>query len=477
MTNVETPANVKILINIGACLDIPTGTFVFGKYGESILLGGLGWTTAVVGIGNCFKSTLMHYMTLSAASRIYSTTETAIATYDTEINIHEDRLFHFSLRFESFADKNIIQDGTWVITDKTIYYANDWYEKLKEYLKAKVADKGNYVTTPFLSRDQKTNLQIMTPTFGQIDSFSEFETEDVAKIQDENELGEAGGNTVHMRQGLAKTRFLMDIPRLTGGSNHFLLMTAHIGKGIEMAAGPYAPPPTKTLQHLKNGDKLKGVTGKFTFLMANCWHAINASPMVNQGTKGPEYPKEGENSAAGMDLNMVSIKQLRGKSGPTGNVINILVSQLEGVLPELTEFENIKTNDRFGLGGNVQNYFLEIYPECKLSRTVVRSKIDRDPKLRRALNITSELCQMHQYYRHITDELTTPAEMYKVLTEKGYDWNFILENTRGWWTVNDEKHPKYFLSTMDLCRMVKGKYHPYWLEDDCKTIKKQFAKN
>jgi len=466
----EQPAPVKILINIGALLDIPTGFYIKGIHGESILLGGLGAITAIVGRGNRYKSTIMHYMMLCAMDRILSTTETSSSTYDTEINIHESTLERFINRFDFLKDKDILRSGIWVVTDKTVYYGNKWWELLKDYLKNKIA-LGNKVEveTPFLSRDKKTPLKLIIPTFSEIDSFSEFETEDVAKMQDENELGDSGGNTIHMRQGLAKTRFMMEVPTLFGQSNHFLLMTAHLGDAVQMAASPYAPQPIKKLQHMKVGDKIKGVTEKFFFLMNNCWHAANSSPLINQGTKGPEYPKDNEATMTGdTDLNIVTLTQLRGKSGPSGFNVDLVLSQTEGVLPGLTEFHFLKSNDRFGIGGTLQHYYLELLPDVKLSRTTVRSKIDSDLKLRRALNISAELCQMHQYYRVIKDILCTPKELYDDIKKLGYDWDMILSETRGWWAPNDKNHPLKFLSTMDLLLMRQGQYTPYWLNKKTK---------
>jgi len=464
--NFKRPDNVKLMINIGALLDIPTGTYVKGKRGEHILLGGLGALTAIVGRGNRYKSTILHYMMLSAADKIFETSETSMSTYDTEINIHEHALKRFISKFKNLKDINLIDEGIWTITDKTIYYANQWYEEIKNFFNYKRDNKKDLlVDTPFLSRDGKSNIKTIIPTFSEVDSFSEFETEDVAKMQNENELGDSGGNTIHMRQGLSKTRFLMDVPTQIGNINHFLLLTAHLGDSVNVAAGPYAPTPVKKLQHMKVGDKIKGVTDKFFFLMNNCWHASNSSPLINQGTKGPEYPKKGETKLTGdVDLNIVTLVQLRGKSGPSGFSLNIIVSQTEGVLPSLTEFHYLKTNNRFGLGGNVQNYYLELYPEVKLSRTVVRDKIDSDPKLRRALNITSELSQLHQFHRGYGDLLCSAKELYEDIKALGYDWDMILDETRGWWTVNDEKSKLKFLSTLDLLKMRKGEYKPYWLK-------------
>ena len=459
------PSPVKIMINIGALMDIPTGFYIKCKDGRSVLLGGLGGITAIVGRGNRYKSTIMHYMMLSAMDRMFSTSETSGSTYDTEINIHEHALQRFISRFDNLKDRDILNDGTWSITDKTIYYANKWYEHLKVFLKQKEDNAKKFeVETPFSSRDKETPLKLVMPTFCEIDSFSEFETENVANIQNDNELGDSGGNTVHMRQGLDKTRFLMEAPGLFGKNNHFLLITAHIGSDIQIAQGPYAAPVPKKLQYMKQGDKIKGVTDKFFFLMNNCWHAVNSTPLINQGTKGPEYPRDPNDNASGdTDLNIVALTQLRSKSGPSGYTLDIVVSQSEGVLPSLTEFHFLKNQERFGISGSLQHYNLDLLPDVKLSRTTVRGKIDTDPILRRALNITAELCQMHQYYRSIKDILCTPKQLYDDIAALGYDWNEILSNTRGYWVFNDDQHPVRFVSTMDLLNMRAGTYQPTFL--------------
>jgi hypothetical protein len=407
----------------------------------------------------------------SALDRILSTTSSSASIYDTEENAHESTLLQRLSRFDSFQDKDIFNDGTCIITDKTVYYANTYYEKLKEYLKIKESSAKEFsCNTPFLDRNREP-LKLLIPTFSCIDSFSEFETEDAAKIQNDNELGDSKGNTIHMKQGLDKTRFFMDIPPRLVRANHFLFITAQLGSDIQIAQGPYAAPPPKKLQYMKQGDKIKGVTDKFFFLTSACWHAINSYPLINQTNKQVEYPRSSVDDVTGdTDLNIVSLTQLRCKSGPSGYTLDVIVSQSQGVLPSLSEFHYLKTHDRFGLDGNNVNYHLVLYPDVNLSRTTIRGKIDSDPKLRRALNITSELCQLHQFFRFLYDELCTPQELYTRIKDQGYDWDFILEHTRGWWTINDDSHPLKFLSTLDLIKMGVGRYHPYWLDKDKKTI-------
>lgn len=469
--------SVKIMINIGATLDIPTGKYHRGRHGESVLNGGLAFLTGIVGIGNNFKSTVMRYMSFMGLARIPKSTGN---TYDTEVSVHENRMKKLASFIRELGGEDIIDTGRWMVTDKTVYFGNEYYEIYKDFLKNKKKNaEKNMVETPFMERNNQSLMKIIQPTFTEIDSFTEFETEDVAKMQDANELGESGGNTIHMRQGLAKLRFLMEAPGLNGGSYNYLLMTAHIGKESTMQnAGPGGSVPIQKLKHLKNGDKIKGTTDKFTFITHNCWHSFNASPFTNDGTKGPEYPRSpDDNMRLDTDLNTVQIRNLRGKSGPSGLPLTLLVSQEEGVLGSLTEYHHLKEVGKyFGMGGSNISHYPELYPDCKIGRTTVRSKIDSDPKLRRALNIMVEMLQMSYLWHDLPEGLLCdPKVLYEDLKAKGYDWDMILEQTRGWWTLdNDKPNPLLFLSTMDLLNMRQGKYHPFWLEEDKKTIKAEY---
>ena len=233
---------------------------------------------------------------------------------------------------------------------------------------------------------------------------------------------------------------------------------------MQQAGGGREVPIVK-LQHLKNGDKIKGTTDKFTFITHNCYHAFNAKPLINDGTKAPEYPRSSDdNLKLDTDLSIVTIRNLRSKSGMSGMTQALVVSQSKGVLPALTEFHYLRENDYYGLEGSNVNYAPALYPTCKLGRTTVRAKLDEDPMLRRAINIMSEMLQIKSLWRNVPKELMcTPKELYEDLKAKGYDWNVLL-STRGWWTIDNDKHPIPYLSTMDLLMMRKGLYHPYWMD-------------
>lgn len=458
--------NVKVMINVGALMDIPNGRFMRGKHGQMILNGGLGFLTGVVGIGNNFKSTIMHYLMVTAAARMGG--GTGIYTYDTEINIHEWHLSRMAQSNPLFKGEDILESGRWKITDKTQYHGDEWYDVVKDFMNMKIKEKAKYsITTPFLDRDGEL-LKIITPTLLEVDSMSEFVTQDVIKMQDDNSLGESGANTVSMRQGLQKNRFLMEIPALSGASYTYVAMTAHLGSEFNM--DPRNPAPKK-LAHLPQGVKLKGVPEKFTFVMNNCYNPYNAAKFQNDTTKAPEYPRDSDDDLKGdTDLNEVSIRQLRSKSGASGMNLKLVISQQEGVLSTLSEFHFIKEEKRWGLEGTLQNYYLVFCPTISLSRTTIRRKLDAHPELVRGINLAAEMLQITYLWHDIRPEyLCTPKELYDDLIAMGYDWKVLLDNTRGWWAPEGIHNDIKELSTFDFMRMRTGEYIPYWFTPEQKS--------
>lgn len=454
----------KVFYNVGALLDIPTGKYVRGQKGENLMNGGLSVFTAVMGKPNTYKTKVARFMMLSAAAKVASSgIFPYINTYDTEVNVDVEHCMSLAHKFESFKDHDLVKEGVWSITDKTHHLGNEWFKLLKDFLRnEKIKNRKDYTfATPFLDKDHKP-IHVIFPSFGDVDSVSEFSTADIEEIQNKNEIGDSAGNTIHMRSGLAKTRLLMEIPGVCNAASHYLIMTAHVGKEIPMGQGPFVV-PTKQLPHMKPGEVVKGVAGKFLFLSNLLWQTISTSTLNNQNTKGPEFPKTRDRTDEGsFDLNLVTIKLVRNKSGASGYSFDLVISQTEGVLPTLTEFYYIKENDRFGLGGNDRNYHLELYPDVSLQRTTVREKIDSDPMLQRAIKITADLLQIKTFYKDLPFAVPTPKELYEKLS-KEYDWKKLLA-TRDYWTFNNYDHPIPFLSTMDLLEMYHGLYRPYWYQ-------------
>lgn len=454
---------IRPMLNIGCLFDIPTGRYVKGKHGESILIGGVPYLTGIGGRGNSFKSALAFFMFLRVMDR-YAPAEGNI--YDTEMSGTLDRLKSLSWYMkEHLKEDDLSEDSERIVmSDKTVYSGNEWYQQLKDVLKEDREDKKqrkNYeLTVPWV--DTKGNHpKALSPALFIIDSFSQFTTDSLAKIQ-ANEIGEAGRNVEALRDAMAKNQMIMELPGVTARTGAFGIMTAHMGD--EHQLDPYAP-PQKKLAFLKQAVKFKNVPEKFTFLPNNVWFSQQSKVLYNQGTKGPEYPRHTDDNMKGdPDLMEIAVLNLRAKSGPSGLPIPLVVSQREGILPFLSEFHYIKGMERFGIGGNLQHYYLELVPDVSLSRTTVRGKVQSDPKLQRALEITSEMCQMKHLWHDLPQGFVpTPGELYESLKKKGYDWDRLL-NTRGWWTFEEQKEELPFLSTMDLLKMRAGEYHPYWYD-------------
>lgn len=458
----------KILINIGCLMDIPTGFIVTGKKGESIINGGLPQISGLVGRGNNYKSTIMHYMALSAYDKISASHETNMVTYDTEMNTFLERLEDLSKRFEHIPDDIIRSNkGLWTVTDKSQMPGNKFALILNEYSENKIKDKDSKITIEcFKDPYEDKPLSTLLPSFVEIDSLSEFEAESTIEMLS-NDLDGSDTNTFAMKQGLFKSKFLSTLPRLASMSNTFILFTGQVSNKINMATGPAAmAQPVKDLQYLKQGDSIKGISNKFFFLLNSAWFLHTASLLKNKSTEQAEYPVDTSSNQSN-ELNVVKLTQLRSKSGSSGYTISVIVSQDEGVLPTLTEFHHIKENNRFGLSGNNVHYNLDIYPDVSLSRTTIRNKIDNDPRLRRAINITSELLQLSIFNPELETQglMCTPKELYEDIKKLGYDWNVLLD-TRGYWTIDQYTNKVPFLSTVDLLKMRKGLYTPYFLKDN-----------
>jgi hypothetical protein len=452
---------MRVMLNIGCLFDIPTGKYVLGKHGESILNGGLSHLTGVVGRGNTFKSTIMHYMALVCLARYR---RSALSVYDTEQSLTVMRLYQLAQYINYIGGVALADEGRLHLSDLTSYLGDKYFDQIKELLAAKKKDvKGNMRTTPFLDKDGETLMRCLYPTLFEVDSFSMFTTAPIATMHDDNSIGESGMNTDNMRDALIKNQMLMQLPELTASSGAWMLLSAHVGDGIPL--NPKAPPPKK-LAFLKGDAKFKNVPEKFTFLVNNCWFCMSTK-VLQADDKSAEFPANpGDTVKGDTDLQAITVSNLRAKSGPTGFQFELIVSQREGLLVTLTELNFLKTMGRYGLGGNVQTYFLELYPDVALSRTKLRAKFREDAKLRRAMEITSEMCQMENLWHDLEPGLLcTPKQLYDDLKAKGYDWDVLLQ-TRGYWIFEEDADitPEKFCSTMDLLRMRQGLYHPYWME-------------
>ncbi len=285
---------------------------------------------------------------------------------------------------------------------------------------------------------------------------------EVSDTYEKHDIGSSKLNTTNMTLGKAKKQLFDQLPQLLARTGTYGILTAHVGDiiNIEMF-----PTDKRNLSGMKRDTVLLGVSGGFYSLPNNVWDIMSNKPLLNR-EKMPVYPLDNATAMQGdSDLREITLKNLRGKSGISDLPFVLLFSQTEGFLPALSEFHYCKERS-FGLGGSQQNYYLELCPDHKLSRTTVRAKLDDSEELRRATEIQSELLQLVEFQRWVN--VPDPKTLYEDLKTMGYDWNYILNNTRGYWVCSEDedKVDKKFLSTYDLIRMHQGLYKPYWMTDE-----------
>lgn len=455
-----TPApKLRPMFNLGCLYDVPNGTYIEGLHGESILVGGLPYFEAIGGRGNTYKSVTADFKMLRVMDRYGEIVK--LMTYDTEQSKTEARMLGLAASHDNLAGIDLVSEGRLFLTESVDQPGDVWFAQLKKYLETRDSDKkAAMLTTPFPDKDGKLILA-KPPLLVELDSMSMMPLTVVDAIHEKNKVGDSGANVDSMKGASAKSQMLMQIPNITAAHGVYMIATAHVGDEIKI--DQYAP-STQKFGFLKGTLKFKNVPEKLSFLSNNCWFNLKAVVYLNKNTKLPEYSytQDYAHEEGDTDLQIITIQNLRGKSGPSGLPYDLLVSQKEGVLPSLSEFHFLKERNRYGLQGNDRNYQLVICPEINMSRTTIRTKIRESYKLRRALEVTSELLQIHQGHK-VDDELAcTPEELYNDLAKK-YDWNVLLD-TVGYWTYVEYPASRPFLSTMDLLRMRAGLYHPYWMK-------------
>lgn len=452
-------ALIRPCLNLGCLFDIPTGRYYKGKNDEAILMGGLHPFTGIAGRGNMGKTQLLMFMILTAISRYHHFANGGL--YDTEDSQSRERFAELDLQIPNGVIEDFLDTGRFIYSSSTKLYADEWWDEMRKFAAMKRGEKMFMGTLPTVDK-HGNYIQSLYPSVWGWDSVSMATTSGIEQIYDKNKVGEAGTNTDALRGNRDKNQIIMQLPTLCGSANIHMISTAHIGDKHQL--DPYSP-IQKKLAFLKRSDSFKNVPEKYTFTTNNLWYCYSSEPMLNQATKAPEFPRDSDDDLKGdTDLMKLTVQNLRAKNGPTGMLFDVIYSQREGVHVGLTEFNYMRSIDRYGLGGSDRNYHLELLPDVNLQRTTIRGKFEDVSELRRASEIQSELCQLTAI-RHpqVKDLMCTPKELYDGLKAKGYHPEDLYAQTHGWWSFVEQENPTNFLSTLDLLRINKGLYKPYWM--------------
>lgn len=464
----STPEHFLPAINVGGLFDLQNCHVIDGSRGERIFNGGLTFSTGVAGRQNSYKSTLARYFAHTAMTRYMP--EFRYTFYDTEGHATIERDINLAKHIDGLQDFDFYNDDRYLFTKLAFEPGEKFYSKLIAMLRDKTSKENiaaHTLTCPMVDPKTGENYKIIAPDFVIIDTATRFTTSASDEIITKNEIGDSSLNAGNFRSGNDRNWLFQTVNNYLLRHGAYLITPAHVGQEFKLDARAVS---VKQLRDLKSGFKLKGVPESYTSLTTDLWYVDRAVASMNKTTNAPQYPRNAtenqmENSK---DLYELTILNLRGKNGMSGFPIKILVSQEEGILPSLSEYNFLKEDNGWGMNGAVNGHHnLILCPDIKLQRTTVRSKIDESYVLRRALQITSELRQIDRYWILYDRDLWCPPDvLFEDLKKLGYDWDELLGNTRGFWCPLElEKfHPTHFLSTEDLLRMRKGLYKPYWMQ-------------
>lgn len=463
---------IRPMFNVGCLLDIPTGEFVRGKRGEMVLIGGHSYTFSVTGPGNSFKTDLGLFPIMTCLNRYPSH---RASVFDTENSIKYRRFQRIAKKMKNishvdFAAESSSPDPLLTLVQKSDISGDEWFEMVKEAKNKKVKNASKIMRTMPIAGGGGKLIKVMAPTHVLCDTLTQFSVKAVEEKIGKNQIGAKENNMIFMNDGIPKTQMIMQLPNITTNGEIYFVMTAHIGQRFEM--DPYAPKPV-SLTFSKTGAKVKGVPEKFQQINEHLLEVITTKPLLDKVSKAPLYPLVKEDKEKGNDLFAILAINSRNKNGQSGVAFPFIVSQTEGIKPELTNYGYLKENGKFGIGGNDRNYYLELCPNETMMRTTVREKIETNTKLSRALEIQTEMLQMRKLWRVQEDKHCLPKELYDDIIALGYDWDILLESRGYWMFREDEVDQPPFLSTMDLLNMREGTYHPYWLEEDKVTVKEK----
>lgn len=463
---------VRVRLNAGYLIDIPSGEYVKQPDGTYVLNGGLHQTVGIAGLPNTFKSTFMHTLTVSVVSRlILNNVPCNITTYDTENTAEHKRLLHLAHVHSSLRELgDLFKIGLWSLTNKNSLNGTEWWAAIRNMVRVKVKESKRLMVDTPLKDDNGKPYKVIAPSFNHVDSLTTFGGKDSDEVDEKVDLSDPKGLTKFMKEGLAKARFLTALPKAAERSNTYFILTAHVGdKPPELSSGPSYGIPDKKIPTIKSNQRYKGVTDNFFSLLGGIWQTHRVKGMFNKD-KLPLYPVDkDDDTLLDTDLMQVSIQLMRSKSSGDGIMIDEVLSKTEGFLEALSAFHYLRENHYYGLEGNQVTYACALLPDVTLQRTNIRKRIKDVPLLSRALYICAEMLQIYTFRKYAHRGFyTNPAKLYSALEEKGYDWTTIL-TARGWHSLGEVPKGILTITTMDLLAIYAG-------ELDLPAFKKQVKK-
>lgn len=476
----HTAPEVNLAFNINPMLDHQTGQWVEGTRGEMILVGGLTPNVGILAKANCGKSELLLAMYATATTRYPSSTS---YIQDTEGTLPKDRIVNSTLRY---GDVNIFKGSKDHHFIGNSLPLDDWYNKLnteKSGRFKKLKEGKGTITCPFYYSNLYED-KMLPPMFLGMDSFSEANGKDNQDKLEKEGVADKSNQTYDMIQGNLKTRIMNGVAQFGPLANMYLMTTASLDTFVDVNSAP-GRGPAKHAAYLAATEKPKGVGTKYKKCTSGIWTFGIPKPLWKGTAKADQVPKypydESELYPGNKMYEYTEVLNVRGKSGASGLITPLVKQQGFGLREDLSMLMFIREwGDKITLkdGVSLKDYGMsspkqytfsfDLAPDVHWRNTTLQKAIEDNPKLIRVLEILYGM-KYEFYVTHnpkFLDYYCTPAELYQDLTDMGYDWDTLLD-TRGWWThTENEKKFKPFLSTLDLLRMRKGEYVPFWFNKE-----------
>lgn len=425
-------------INTGTLFDIATGRYRAGTKNNSVLDGGISNCMGITGRAQTYKSGLAGSL-IARAMCIHPRAEALV--WDTENTVVGAE------RYNDFVPANTPVSNRISFMNATNVNLSEFYEYIKKIANEKLEHKKDYlVDSPFLNPFTNKPFKTWVPTFVLIDSFSRARSTKGDTQFEDNNIDNSSMNTFYLNDGMAKTRLMNDLPTRASKAGIFVILTAHVGDTMDL--DPYAPTP-KQLQYMKRSDRVKNVGSGYEFLTTSMMQTLKAEVMQDS-SKHCLYP---DVYSTDNEVNLVTTMMVRSKSNASGAEVKYVLSQSQGILNSVTNFNFLRQYKNFGMTvkGNNQNFSSYLLPEVNLTRQNIRKTTAENYRAARALELTAQLCYIQNLWNkfRLPEYISTPVEKFAELlthNEKmGVDR--VLESTGSWST---SKQDREVLSILDV---------------------------
>lgn len=439
-----------ICYNTDSIFDFNTGEIKLGAGGKFYINGGM--SPAIIGVmgrSNMYKSTFA----ASLLARIAAIYQQQVVIFDSEDSV--GRGTGRFLRIGGDHMKELVPEQFLKFDATVDYDLAQTEKKLKEFGEKKKAHaKELMLTSPFIDPTTGDLQKVWAPTLVSIDSLTEMHSNEEDEMLDSKQgLADSKVKTVYMKDANAKTIFLRKIRRMAIEYGFIVVTTAHYGKTLNLDS--YGPTP-KQLQFMDQDYGPKGVGSKFLFLTSPQF-MVKACKCLQDDAKECWY-KLGKNTPA-LDVNEIIVQIQRCKNASSGTTHPYVVSQENGLLSDITDFNYLK-REKFGLLGNNVTQQCMLTPKVNLTRNSVREICKNDHREVRALQLCAQLWYILQHYNQEAlmstfgwNASVTENELmdFLVSDKNKYSVDRIL-NSRGYWLPKEleTKDTPEYLSVMDV---------------------------